>query len=262
LDWFIKDFISKCTKYIYSGDQAIINAVYKAAGSGSEIVASVNGEAVHLQKLGIEMRQEAVPTVVDETWFNLYFLSLGAESRSIVKTRAVYFILTKLKEMGLSPPELTLKLFYLPPVPAATTTDGHHMITVGGFTNISKKRVEINIFQPKDYSVVFNYLVHEIVHMCLLEKSNIEEAAKVESEVDSYVSIFFDKFGKEWASVKMHILKELKAVIDDTELPVFIAAESHLSTIMDISRSKSIIATFYMFFDAILYGRVKASSMS
>jgi hypothetical protein len=87
----------------------------------------------------------------------------------------------KLKVGGVKP---RFKLFYLPPLPMATIEgEGHLMETVGGFTNIGKKRIEVNIHPPLDCNSLFRIFVHEMLHMCLLEKSSIEQAESVEDEV-------------------------------------------------------------------------------
>jgi hypothetical protein len=210
-----------------------------------------------LLKLGFELIREAVPTSVGETWFNMGYLSFGTDSNSLQETQAVYYILPRLRKMGLNPPDLNFKLFYLPSLPAATTTKGQSMTIVNGFTNIKKKRVELNILAPRDYAAIFGYLVHEIIHLCKLEKSITEEPAKVEAEVEALTKSFFDSFSTEWTQVEKAALKELQAVVEK-ELIKFSKAEALLNNILNVLQSKTIIETMQMFFYAIFDGTVEA----
>jgi hypothetical protein len=257
LDWFVSDFRSKTKRYSLSGDQEKIQAAYEAVGIGSSILATVRGRISPLLKLGFELIREAVPTSVGETWFNLAYLSFGIESENLQKTEAVDFILPRLEKMGLTLRELIFKLFYLPPLPAATTTEGHSLKIVNGFTNIEKKRIEINVLPPRDYAAIFGYLVHETIHLCKLEKSIKEEPAKVEAEVEDYTRRFFSSFSTEWALVEKTALKDLQTIIE-TELAKFSIADAFLNNIMDAPKSKKVIGTMHMFFDAILDETVKA----
>jgi hypothetical protein len=241
----------------FSGDQGKIQSAYEAVGQGSSIIASVRGKISPLLKMEFELIRETVPTSVGEIWFNMPYLSFGTESKSLQKNKTVDFILPRLKKMGLNPPELRFKRFYLPPLPAATTTEGHSLKIVNGFTNIEKKRIEINVLPPRDYTAIFGYLVHETIHLCKLEKSIKEEPAKVEAEVEDCTRRFFNSFSTEWALVEKTALKELQTILD-TELVKFSKADSFLKNIMDMAKSKAVIETMHMFFDAVLDETVKA----
>ena len=261
LDWFVNDFCLKTGKYLLTGDGGKIALAYQAAYKGQRLLASVRERIAPLLEMGFELRQEAVPTSVEGAWFNMPFLSLGIESKGLQKTKAVAFILPRLKKMGLESPELSFKLFYLPAFPAATTTEGHHMIAPGGFTNIEKRRIEINLFPPRDFSTIFKNLIHEIVHMCILEKSKHEEPAAVEAEVETYTNSFLSNFSEDWASVEKSVLEDLRGTIDK-EFAIFSEANCYLVSIMDRPNSEAVIETLFMLFDAVLNQSVVLEPMT
>jgi len=251
LDWFVSDFRSKIDRYVLYGDAQKIVAAYKAAFEGSSLLASIRSRIKPLLALGFELREEAVPTSVGDTWFNMRFLSFGLESKVFVNTLATNFVTDKLKQMELVPPELNFKLFYLAPMPAATTTEGHHVISLKGFTNIDKQRIELNIFPPRDYPEIFRHLVHETVHMCLLEKTKQEKAATVEPKVEAYTKCFFDRFSKEYALAEKPMLEDLRQTIDK-HLPTFSKADAYLLGIFDSAKLQNVIQTLLALFDAVL----------
>lgn len=261
LDWFVNDFRLKTQKYSLLGDKGTIMAANLAAKDGLRLLTSVRGRIRPVLKMGFELRQETVPTSVEGTWFNMPFLSFGAESETLEKTQAVDFVLERTRQMDLPSPELSFKLFYLPSLPGATTTEGHHMFTVGGFTNIDKERIELNLFPPRTYATIFKNLVHEIVHMCILQESKKEEAATVEAKVEAYTVKFFSSFSKDLTSVEKHMLEELHSTIDN-ELTLFSKADAYLLKIMDLNRLKAAIQTMSLLFDAVLDGTVTAKHKS
>lgn len=261
LDWFVKDYLQKTRKYSLSGDKGTIMAANLAAKDGLRLLAVVKGRIRPVLKMGFELRQEAVPTSVEGTWFNLPFLSFGTHSENLEKTQAVGFILGKIKQMELPSPKLSFKLFYLPSLPSAISTEGVHMSTLGGFTNINKERIELNVFPPRKYDTIFKNLVHEIIHMCFLQESKKEEAAEVEAKVEAYTTQFFNDFSNDLKSVEKPMLEELCGAIDNV-LIVFSKADDYLLKIMNLDRSKAAIQTMSLLFNAVLSGNVTVKPKS
>lgn len=125
------------------------------------------------------------------------------------------------------------------------------MITVEGFTNIEKERIELNVSQPRNYSNIFRYLVHETIHMCILDESKNKEPALVESIVEENTKKFFDIFSKDIESEEKVMIEDLETFVD-IYLKRFSEADTYLTKIMKIDRAKVVVATMMGFFDAVL----------
>jgi hypothetical protein len=255
LDWFVKELRNRSKAFSLNGDQSIINAAFDSAEKGIKILASMRGRFSSLNNLDFEASSEAVPTSAHGSWFDLYFLSFGINSNELKKTIVVDFISTNLKKMGLDLPDFDVKLFYMPSVLASSTYVEHNYVTINGFTNINEKRVEINLFPPRDYKAIFRVLVHEIIHVCLLKTLKEEEPSNVEKEVETLTKKFFVIFKKEILKIEKTTIKELESVINN-KLLTFSKIESFIQKTLDLSKANAIIQSILLLFEAVILGIV------
>jgi len=156
------------------------------------------------------------------------------------------------------PHALKTKLFYLPPLPIATTDRGHMMDTVHGFTSIRNKRIEINVYPPRNWDNIFKSLVHEVIHICFLRDSSTRDTAGIEFEADQKCTEFFDICQVDYRRERNMIHKSIEDAIVD-KLVVFRKANDELSKYKaDFKRAIATIKVFRRFFDAVLEEKVRA----
>lgn len=146
-------------------------------------------------------------------WTTVGFFSLGTEVMEFMNNYAIQFICKVLSEnLKIGVPKLRLKFFYLAELPVATTEEGHVMSRIGGFTSIENRRIEINIHPPFDYEQIFNSMVHEILHVCVLEDSNINDPEAAESRIKSLQQKFSKESEAEYRSNKDRILESVQGL--------------------------------------------------
>jgi len=268
LDWYIEDFDSKFQRYRLTGDELLVRQIIDFAHQGRMILATIKEPLQEIsQKLRLDLTREGITTQVlppKGPWHNVAFLSFGTEAQELGHTYATKFILDVLsKEMAIeSPPPLKFKLFYLPRLPTATTDEGHFMETVRGYTNEEKKLVGINVYPPRNYESIFEIMVHEILHVCFLGESSLDNIEAVENKVNDGERTFFTKCQGEYQSRKSKITQSIGDVINE-KLSVFQEIDSALDEFGgDFRKARIIIDAFKEFFDAVLNGRVKPVSIS
>ena len=259
LDWLVADFESKFARYHLTGDQGSILRALNASIQGRTILARMK-EAVQqiAKKLNLDLDQETLETKVNGNQVSITWLSFGVEAQELVETYSVAFIKRIVEsEMSLQFPLLRFKLFYLPALPIATTEQGHIMDTIKGFTSIRRKRIEINVYPPRNYETIFSNIVHEILHVCFLEESTVKESESVEGKIKAHVKTFFDTCKDEWCSERTRIVEDLKKAIEK-KLSIFEEADTALVEFhTDLRKAKSHIRTFMELFDAVADGKVK-----
>jgi len=266
LDWLINDFDSKYQRYQFTGDGVLIDRIIKVAGRGRIILAKMKKPIQEMsKKLMLDLNYEAIGTQAfppTGPWHNVYFLSFGKEVDGLKDTYATQFIVESLdQKMKIKSPPLRFKLFYLPPLPTATSDEGHFMETFKGFTNAERKLIEINMYPPLNYDGIFRTMVHEILHVCFLNESSLDDVQEVEAKVDENERIFISKCQEEYLSQKNRITQSMKSVIDK-EWPVFLKADDALNTSQrELQEASVLVNTFREFFDAVLDERVKAVSI-
>jgi len=266
LNWFITDFDSKYQRYLFTGDGVLIDRIIKAAGRGRIILAKMKKPIQEIsRKLTLDLSCESIRTQAfppTGPWHNVYFLSFGKEVDGLKDTYATQFVIESLdQKMGIKSPPLRFKLFYLPPLPTATSDEGHFMQTVKGFTNAERKLIAINLYPPLDYDGIFRTMVHEILHVCSLNESSLDDTQEVEAKVDENERIFISKCQEEYLSQKNRITQSMKSVIDK-EWPVFLKADDALNTSRrELQEASVLVNTFREFFDAVLDEIVKAVSI-
>lgn len=263
LDWFVRDFDYKFPRYQYIGDHLFIQHVIDAASRGRIILAKIRSHLADIaKKFELDLDYESIPTQVsppDGPWVNVHYFSFGMEVEELANTYATRFIIEFLtQKMELKVPSLKFKLFFLPSLPVAITERGHEMSSFTGFANIRKGRVEINIYPPQDYKRIFKTMVHEILHICFLEESSVEQAALVESKTERYVTLFFTEAKEEYRSQGNRIHGSIQAVIEKS-ICHFKEVNIALKVFKeDWRHGNSIVETLKMLFDMILEGRIKA----
>lgn len=261
LNWFVDDFESKSIRYNFSGNNQLIQSTLFASTQGRTLLALMKNPVEKIAKeFKLDIDLEANPTEIDGNSVNIPFLSFGFETNDLKDSKAINFIVKNIEEkLGIKVPPLRFKIFYLPPLPIATSDEGHIMHTQKGFTSIRKKRIEINAYPPRDYDSIFRNLVHEIFHVCLLEESSIEKVAEVESKVQKYVKIFFEKCEEDWKTNRNELLNDLENHLE-TNLSIFEQVNTSLNEyVKKLSRAKVVIDQIRIFFDSILYGEVIVS---
>ena len=262
LDWFVADFESKFARYRLTGDYGFIQRALNASSKGRILLAGMKKPIQKISKeLRLDIDQETIHTeIANGVWSNITFLSFGVEAKEIGETYAIHFIDKILEnKMAMKTPRLLFKLFYLPPLPIATTDEGHIMHTQKGFTSIRKKRIEINIYPPRDYKSIFKNIVHEIFHVCFLQESKVGDTNKVESKVNTQAKIFFESCRDEWSSERIEMIKDLKITIEK-KLSVFKDVENALSKFhKELTKAKFHIQTIMELLDAIADEKVKAT---
>lgn len=262
LDWFVEEFDSRFLRYRFEGDGSLIQRAIQAAGRGRLVRAMMEQPLQKLaEALKLDLDYETIDTQIDSPngpWCSIRYLSFGKEAEEFAETYATKFIIQLLNQkMAIAVPSLKFKVFWLPPLPVATTDEGHLMHTVRGIANIRKGRVEINLHTPRDYDNIFNTLVHEIIHICFLAKDTKETAGTVESRIDTYEKNFFRESQKEYQSQKNQVLESLQAIIEK-ELCLFRKANSALEEFKtNLMQANIVINTFNEFFDAILDEKIK-----
>lgn len=263
LDWFVADFESKFARYHLAGDQEFIQRALNASNQGRRILAKMKEPIQQIaKKLNLDIDQETLDTEVNGNRASITWLSFGVEAQELGKTHAVRFIRKILEsKMTLRVPLLRFKLFYLPRLPIATKEEGHVMDTINGFTSIRRKRIEINIYPPRNYERIFRNIVHEIFHVCFLEESSLDETKNIEQKVKAHVTTFFDICKDEWRSKRTRIIEDLKNIIEK-KLSAFKEADVALEEFhKDLTKAKSNVRTIMELFDAILDGKVKATPL-
>jgi hypothetical protein len=262
LDWFITDFDSKYQRYRLTGDGFLIGQIIKVAAQGRTILAKMKKPIQEISKnlmldLSIEsVRTQAFPP--SGPWHDVYFLSFGKKVDQLKDTYATQFVIKSLnQEMGIKSPALRFKLFYLPPLPTATSDEGHFMETVEGFTSVKRKLIEINLYPPLNYDKIFKTMAHEILHVCFLNESSLDHVQEVEAKVDENERVFVAKCQEEYLSQKNRINQSIKSVIDK-ELPVLLKADEALNkSRKELQEASVVVNTFREFFDAVRDERVK-----
>lgn len=263
LDWFVRDFDYKFMKYQFTGDDLFMQAVIKAAADGRLILARMKQPLAEMaETLGLDLDYEAIPAHIDPPsgpWANVHYLSFGVEAKELEKIHAIQFIVKMLdQKFDIGVPPLLFKLFFLPPVPVATTDEGHVMHTFTGFANIRKRRVEINIYPIRDYESIFQTMVHEILHICFLEESSVEEAAKIETKIDEYVKSFFTQVEEEYQRNISRIHKSIQLAIEK-KIQILWQANVALAEFgKELRQADAVVKTLKLLFDMILDGKIKA----
>ena len=260
LDWFVADFNSKFLRYHLTGDCGLIQRALGASSQGVTILARMKKPIQKIAKeLKLDIDQETVHTEVNGNWVSITYLSFGIKAKELAETYAIRFVNKILKsKMSIETPPLRFKIFYLPSLPVATTDEGHIMHTPVGFTSVRRKRIEINVYPPRDYESIFKNIVHEIFHVCFLEESSMENVKDIESRVEAHAKSFFDECKNEWKSERIGIIEDLRSTIEK-KLSVFKEADSALMEFRkDLAKADFIIETFKELFDAIAEEKVKA----
>lgn len=152
LDWFVTDFNSKSLRYHMTDSYGFTLQALKASTQGMEILARMKNPILNIaKKLNLSIDQETLSTEVNGNRVRSNYLSFGVDAEELRETYALQFIGEILKtKMDMEIPPLRFKLFHLPPLPIATTDEGHIMHTQVGFTNIRKKRIEVNVYPPPE----------------------------------------------------------------------------------------------------------------
>ena len=263
LDWLVADFESKSVRYNLIGDSTIIQNALQASIQGRILLATLKKPVQEISnELQLDIDQETIHTEVNGNWVNISFLSFGTEMNELTKTYAVHFIEKNMKlKMNIEIPPLKFKIFYLPQLPIATTSEGHIMHTQKGFTSIRRKRIEINVHPPRDWKSIFDNMVHEIFHVYLLKESSIDDTESVESKVEAHVKTFFEKCQNEWKSERSKIIDDLKNILEK-KLTVFEEVDSRLKDFYpQFFKAKRILDTIGKLYDAVLIGKVKIVPM-
>ena len=250
LDWYVTHYNSKKRQVSFSGDKGAIISADMAVKEGSLLLKYIKTRLKPIEKMGFELRKEFVPSSMDDFVSTMYYLSFGFETSDLEKAKVVNFILERLKRLNLEPSNLKFKWYYLPSVPVGISTKGFNMTKVNGFTNIEKERVELNVFPPRDYSEIFKYLVHELIHVCYLKESTDKTAETVENIVEERLKQFFDTFSKDIQREQESLFGELKYYVENG-LKRFSEANNYLIKVMKIDRVKRAVVTLMNFFEAI-----------
>jgi hypothetical protein len=262
LDWFITDFDSKFQRYRYTGDEVLIKQVINAAGVGRLILAKMRKPIQEIAKtLTLDLSIESVEGggyFPSEPRYNVYFLSFGKEVNELKDTYATQFVIKLLdQEMQIKTPALKFKLFYLPPLPAATSDEGHIMTTLRGFTNAKNGLIGINLYPPWDYAEIFQTIVHEILHAYFLDESNLKRAKEAEAKVEEHERAFVLKCQGEYSSQKNKIDQSIKYVMDNN-LPFFQEAENAFNVLeKELRQAGIVIDIIRQFFDAVMDRKVR-----
>ena len=145
---------------------------------------------------------------------------------------------------------MKFKLYYLPSLPITITKEGFGWMFLGGYANIKKDRAEINVFPPRDYSKIFQNLIHEIIHVCLFQINRDEDTGIAENKVEEYTKIFSETFSNDLQCEQDFLCKELKDCLEE-ELKFFSQADKYLLSIMKLEKAKVVVEMMVNFFNAI-----------